>query len=71
MDTPNEYLDGIRLILRHHSHNIGWPVRRTNRYTEVIFAWYPPDPTVPPRQYWMPCQADQWIHQINIRMVSA
>jgi hypothetical protein len=70
MDTPNEYSVGIRLIQQYHPDNIEWTVRRTNGYTQWIFSVYPADPTVSSRQYWMDCQAYQWIHPMNIQCLS-
>ena len=73
MDTPSEYSVGIRPIRQYYLDNIGCTIRLTNRYTEWLFREYPADLTVSSRQYWMDCQADQWIRpmklSVDIRLI--
>ena len=43
----------------------------TDGYTEWIFSHCPANPTATLRQYWMCCQADRWVHRVNIRSLSS
>jgi len=70
MGTPNEYSVTVRLIRLQRPDDIRYAVRLIDGYTESIFNQCPADPTAPSRQYWMYCQADRWVHRVNIQSLS-
>jgi len=71
MHTLSKYSVCIRLIRRHRQDNTGYAVRLTSAYTELIFNICPANSRSRPIQYWIAFQADQCMHQVNIRYLSA
>jgi hypothetical protein len=70
MGTQSEYSVTVQLIWLQHPDNIWYAVKLIDRYTESIFNQCPADLTATSRQYWMYCQADQWVHWVNIQSLS-